>query len=232
MAIALVPGQHAQASFGGSASSISVSFPVATTAGNLICELSMANSAQNPTTPTDDKGNTYAVSAPQTVSILGGQVVTGYYARNCIGGTVVVTANFSAPTSFQGIAISEYSGADPTSIVLDQSDGLYTAATTDALSPAKTPSMAGELIWGGCVNNIGASNVAGTVFTLLDTNAGSGHAHEYFVQGTPVAISTEFKAGSSGAWAVLIATFRPLPPDPHANERPVFLAPALDGWGE
>lgn len=231
MAIALVSGQHAQANFGGSASSISVSFPAGTTAGNLICELSLANSAQNPTTPTDDKSNTYAVSAPQTVSVAGGQVVTGYYSRNCIGGTVVVTANFSAPTSFQGIAISEYSGADPSTAVLDQSGGLYTASTADAFSPPKNPSVPGELIWGGCVNNIGASNTSGTIFTLLDTNAASGHAHEYAVQTAALTVSTEFKAASGGAWAVLIATFRPVI-DPHAAEALVFAPAVLDGWGE
>lgn len=208
MAIALVSGQHASASLATPASAIPVSFPAGTGVGNLIAVVAMCNSAQTALAPTDDKGNSYAASAPETTSVAGGQNVSGWYAKNCAGGAVVVTAHFSASTSFCAVAVSEYSGVDPIS-PLDQVGGLYTPSTADALSPSRTPLVGGELIWGGCVNNIGASNTAGTPFTLLDTDAAAGHAHEYFVQGIGGALSAEFKAASAGAWAVLIATFRP-----------------------
>lgn len=208
MAILLVTGQHASLSRGTAGATISVSFPAPTTAGNLILVLAMCNSAQSALAPTDDKGNSYAASAPETTSVAGGQKVSGWYARSGIGGVVSVTANFSASTSFCAIAISEYSGVDPLA-PLDQVGGLYTPSTADALSPVVTPLRSDELIWGGCVNNIGVSNTAGTNFTLLDTDAASGHAHEYFVQGVGAAIAAEFKAASAGAWAVLVATFRP-----------------------
>src|SRR6267378_166160 len=109
MPIVLVTGQHADANFSGSANSIAVSFPASTAGGHLITEVSLCNSAQTATTPTDDKSNTYAVSAPQTIETPGTQVITGYYAKNCVAATLTVTAHFSANTGFQGIQIAEWS---------------------------------------------------------------------------------------------------------------------------
>lgn len=212
MPIALVTDQHALTNLGSPGASVAAAFPSGTRGGNLICVLAMCSNAVTATAPTDDKGNTYLVGAPETTSAVGGQRVSHWYAKNCAPETRVVTAHFSASSNFSAVAIAEYEGADQLA-PLDKTGGLETTSTADALSPAVVPSVNGELIWGGCVNNTGASNVAGTPYTLLDTNAASGAAHEYQIQGVAASITTEFK-GALGAWAVLVATFKPAPAPP------------------
>lgn len=205
MAIALVTGQHAQAASVTSAATIAVSFPLATTAGTLLTVSASSNQAGTHATPTDDKSNSYAASAPPTD---GGTTerVSGWYAKNSISGTVSVTAHFSPSAGLLGIEIAEWSGAD-TSAPLDKQGGLATGATTDAFSPSVTPTTDGQLIWGACMNDQDVP-VAGTGYTLLDSTGTTGIGHEYKIQSTAAAVTTEFSEAFSGQWVVLIATYK------------------------
>lgn len=205
MAIALVTGQHAQATSVTSAATIAVSFPVGTTAGNLITIAPSSDQTGTHATPTDDKSNTYAASAPSTD---GGTTerVSGWYAKNCIAAAVSVTAHFTTAAANLGIEIAEFSGAD-TSAPLDKTGGLATSAATDAFSPSVTPTTNNQLIWGASKNDQDIP-VAGTGYTLLDADGLVGIGHEYLIQGTAAAVTTEFSETFSGQWVVLIATYK------------------------
>ncbi len=168
----------------GSRSSDSLTFPSATTSGNLIVVSVGWSELLVTASISDNKGNTYTSAIGPTNGPQGARAQT-FYAQNITGGaTHTVTVTYSGTVGFQSHCIHEYSGAATTG-VLDVAAAA--SGTSTAPSASGTTTNANDLIFGWCYDNNGTLT-AGSGFTVR--------------QAPDVAAKTEDKnVTSTGSWA-------------------------------
>jgi hypothetical protein len=226
VAIALVSGQKAAAGGGAGLTTVAVSYPAATTAGNLL--LLHVGGSQRVSTVTDDGGNTWRV-----IKFTAGEAGVGaseiWYCWNCLA-TTTVTATFVASATFRFATVSEYSGADNVADPFDHgvgSDDQGTAAASITV-PDRTPAVNGELVYcAGRNTGVGPSTV-NSPFTQL-SGAGFADCDGYVVQGAASAAHGDVNNTGDTHWTVHMATFRPsgtnpVPPATWASNLPMVVA--------
>jgi len=148
---------------GSSASSLSLSFPANTAAGDLILVAFDYNTNATPTV-TDSQGNVFTAIGNQLTSP-GGARSRVYYAKNITGGADTVTVNLSASSAWLEVYLTEYSGADPTNPIDAQAGSSGKAGSVS--SGKATTTAAGDLIFGYCVGDWVCT--AGSGFTARST---------------------------------------------------------------
>lgn len=195
------------------ATSVSATFDSSVTAGNLIVAVvSINNTSETINSTTDTQSNSYTPLDNPTDDSGNGQRAAAFYAENVTGGSVTVTANFSA--SVVGIiAIHEISGADITS----PEDGHAAQAQTnpgtgtDAVTSGDiTPSADGAYIFGATFVSGGSTTpTIGTNFALREQNAFR-VTTEDLIQGSAGAIAATFTTtGAIDDFITFIVAFKP-----------------------
>ena len=132
-----------------SASTVTVSYAQAQTAGNLnVVVVGWNNSTSQISSLTDSKGNAYVLAVGPTVES-GAAIQAIYYAKNITAATAngnTVTVTFTASTPYPDIRIAEYSGIDPSVPVDVTAAGQGTSGTSS--SGAVTTGSANDLLVG------------------------------------------------------------------------------------
>ncbi len=188
------------------ANSISVSFGAASTSGNLVVvHIDWDGQANNITSVTDNKGNSYKKISGTTDWNGVNYAAELWYAYNITGGAgaITVKAKLSGnPTSFSQIYISEYSGIVSVADPLDQNS--VAANNTAAVSSGlKTTTYNNELIYGASIGASGALT-KGAGFTLR-----SG-ANSNIIEDKNAATVGSYNAAftsAGGFWVAQMATF-------------------------
>jgi hypothetical protein len=204
--IARVQGNSAEAT---AQSSISVSFLSATTAGDMIIAFVRMSTTSQTVKVTDSAGNTYidAVSQSQTAD---GSQVHIFYASKINGGPDSLTATFSGINNHPFMAVYEYSGITALDSIA-HAQGVSAGPASGNTAPASSPN---ELVFGGLdlPSSLGVSVAAGPGFTMefQDVNQfGSRAATEDAITNLPGPFNATFSLSGSGAWASIVASFKP-----------------------
>ena len=145
----------------GSASSLSLSFPKSTVAGDLILIAFDFNNIATPSSITDSQGNLFIEVGSQLTSP-GGARSRVYYAKNIKGGPDAVTVTLSANSAWIELYLTEYSGVDKTNPIDAQAGA---SGNTGAVSSGNvTTTVPGDMIYGYCVGDwtckVGSGQVA------------------------------------------------------------------------
>jgi len=151
-----------------SASSLPLSFPTNTIAGDLIMVAFGFDTNSTFSSITDSQGNVFTEVGSQLTSP-GGARTRVYYAKNIKGGPDTVTINLSANSAWIELYLTEYSGVDQTNPIDAQAGA---SGTAGAVSSGKaTTTVAGDVIYGYCVGDWVCT--AGSGFTARSTFNGN-----------------------------------------------------------
>jgi hypothetical protein len=193
------------ASSAAAASSLSVGFASANTAGNLIViAASSDNVAATITAVSDTKGNTYVKATDATPLNSDHGTLTGvWYATNCQAGANTVTVTHSAGNTY--LAIHEFSGI-ATASALDVAASA--TGTTSTPSVSATTTASGDLVF-GAIRNPRSGLTAGAGFTKDEEPAWA----EWLTTEHKVASSTGSQTvngtiSTGGLWGAHVVTFK------------------------
>ncbi len=148
----------------GASSTLSLSFPANTVAGNLILVGFDFDSNSTLSSVTDSQGNLFAEVGSQLTSP-GGSRSRVYFAKNIKGGADTVTVNLSANSAWFELYVSEYSGVDPVNPIDGQAGS--SGSGTSVSSGNATTTTAGDVIYGYCVADWACT--VGSGFTARST---------------------------------------------------------------
>ena len=163
-------------------SSLSLTFPTNTLAGDLILVAFDYGTNTTPSSVSDSQGNVFTpvgnlLSSPRP------QFSQVYYAKNIKGGADTVTVTLSASSSYLEVYLTEYAGIDPANPIDAQAGAAGPAGAVS--SGNATTTVANDVIYGYCV---GDSFCTG----------GSGFAARSSFDGN---LSEDTMAGSAGIYA-------------------------------
>jgi len=148
----------------GPASSLSLSFPTNTVAGDLILVAFDYSTNAIPASVTDSQGNVFTSVGNQLTSP-GGVRSRVYYANNIAGGADTVTVNLSANSSWIDLYLTEYTGVSQTNPIDAQAGASGNGGAVS--SGNATTAVAGDLIYGYCVGEWACT--VGSGFTARST---------------------------------------------------------------
>ena len=134
----------------GTPSSLSLSFPANTLAGDLLLVAFDYDTNVTPSSVTDSQGNVFTPVGNQ-LSSPGGALSQVYYAKNIKGGADTVTVTLSANSSYIELYLTEYSGIDATNPIDAQAGASGSAGAVS--SGNATTTAAGDIIYGYCVGD-------------------------------------------------------------------------------
>ena len=184
----------------GNSSSLTLSFPANTLAGDLLLVAFDYANGVTPSAVTDSQGNSFTlVRNPLTTPA--GAVSSVYYAKNIKGGADTVTVTLSANSSYLEVYLSEYSGINPTSPI-DAEAGASGTAGAVSSGAAKT-TVAGDMIYSFCVADWACTAGSGfTTRSTLDSNL-----IEDMVAGNPGQYAATGTANKG--WSMLMVALKP-----------------------
>jgi hypothetical protein len=185
-------------------SSVTVSFKVAQTAGNLnVVVVGWNDTTTTIQSVTDNLGNQYILAAGPVKGT--GLTQSVYYAKDILGGSNSVIVTFSKSASFPDVRVLEYSGADTANPL----DAVASASgnSASANSGSATTTAANELIFGA--DTVATGNLtAGTNFTLrILTSPDSDLAEDRTVT-TTGSYSATATLSSSGPWVMQMVALK------------------------
>jgi hypothetical protein len=151
-------------SVSGSASSLSLSFPSSTMAGDVILVAFDYDTNATASSVTDSQGNVFTAIGNQLTSP-GGARSRVYSAKNIKGGTDTVTVNLSANSGYIELYLTEYTGVDQTNPIDAQAGASGSAGSVS--SGNATTTVAGDVIYGYCVGD--AACTVGSGFAARST---------------------------------------------------------------
>jgi chitodextrinase len=160
--------QIAAKSSSAATNSLSLSFGLKTTAGNLILIGFDFDTNSTPSSITDSQGNTFTEVGTQ-LTTPGGARSRVYVAKNIKGGSDTVTVNLTANSAWIELYISEYSGVNTVNPVDAQAGASGSAGTVS--SGAATTTAAGDMLYGYCLGDW--SCTAGSGFKARSTFDGN-----------------------------------------------------------
>ena len=146
------------------ASTLSLSFPANTTAGNLILVSFDFDSNATLSSVSDSLGNLFTEVGSQLTSP-GGARSRVYFAKNIKGGPDTVTVNLSANSAWIEVYVSEYSGVDTVNPIDGQAGA--SGSSTSVSSGNATTTVTGDVIYGYCVGD--SACTVGSGFTARST---------------------------------------------------------------
>ena len=130
-----------------SSQSLSVTFPVNTSAGDLVLIAFDHGSSASLSSLTDSQGNVLT-PVGNALTSPGGTVSRVYYAKNIKGGPETVTVTLSTNSPWMELYLTEYSGIDPNNPIDAQAGATGNAGA--ASSGTATTTSAGDVIFGYC----------------------------------------------------------------------------------
>jgi hypothetical protein len=184
----------------GAASTLSLSFPANTAAGDTVLVGFDFDTNASLSSLSDSQGNAFSVvGAPLTTP--GGAQMRVYYAQNIKGGADTVTVNFSGSSAYIEVYLTEYAGLNPTSPIDAQAGATGNAGSVSSGTVRTT--VAGDVIYGYCAGDwactVGAGFVTRSTFDsnlIEDMSAGA--------PGTYAAT-----ASASSGWAMQMVALKP-----------------------
>jgi len=191
----------------GTASSTSVSFPSASTAGNWIGVVIRAGKSGQVFTVTDSRGNTYH-NAIQFNEVIDGTTLGIFYAENITGGVNTVSVSDTILGTLR-IAILEYSGV----ALANSLDGAAVANQGTSASPtvSLTTTVNGDLLLGEMSTANAAIFTAGSGYTIEETVPAQPNTKlivEDRVQTTAGSASASASLAASDSWGAALAAFK------------------------
>ena len=182
------------------ASSLAVTFPSSTVAGDVILVGFDYATTASASSVTDSQGNAFTqVGSPVTTP--GGATSAIYYATNIKSGSDTVTVHLSASSAFIEVYQAEYHGVN-TASPIDAHVGATGAAGTVSSGNATT-TVAGDIIFGYCVGD--SACTAGAGFASRSTL--DGNLTEDMTAGNPGAYAATGVANSS--WSMKMVALKP-----------------------
>ena len=204
--IGFVQSNSAPTTFQPSLTTVSATFSVAQSAGNLnVVAIGWGDTTSLVSTVTDSRGNTYTQAGGTTTGSGLRQAI--YYAKNIAAGSNTVTVTFNQAAVYPDIRILEYSGLDTSNPLDVTAAGVGTG--TLATSAAASTTAANELIFGAGSNGDGFSG-AGAGFTLRMINYYGNLAEDKTVSSTG-SYNVSAPLQKSTVWIIQMATFRAAP---------------------
>ena len=188
------------------ASTVSVTYPLSQTAGNLnIVAVGWNDSTSSVSSISDSRGNTYTLAIGPTTGTSLRQSI--YYAKNILGGSNTVTVTFNQAASFVDVRVFEYSGLSTTA-PLDVTAAASGSGTTASSGPATT-TAANELVFGAAMTG-GVIKAAGSGFTsrLITPDGDIGEDKLVSATGSYTATAPVTAYAGSTTWVMQMATFR------------------------
>ena len=146
------------------ASTLSLSFPANTTAGNLILVGFDFDSNATLSSVSDSQGNLLTEVGSQLTSP-GGARSRVYFAKNIKGGPDTVTVNLSANSAWIEVYVSEYSGVDTVNPIDGQAGA--SGSSTSVSSGNATTTVANDVIYSFCLAD--SACTVGSGFTARST---------------------------------------------------------------
>jgi hypothetical protein len=201
---------QSNAASGSGVGSLSVSFPAANHAGDLILAVVRMSTTWQTVAIGDTAGNAYAQAASQLQTADGHQLHL-FYAKNIAGSVNTVTATFSSTNNHPWIAVFEYSGLSATNPLDQTISAQGSGASADSGSTAVTAG-ANELVFAAAGFPASYTGVvtAGTGYSLLLQDTGSERAAtESITTSSTGAFHGTFNLNPSTYWSAIVATFRP-----------------------
>jgi hypothetical protein len=200
---------QSNAAHGSAQGSLSVSFPAANHAGDLIIAVVRMSTTWQTVTIGDSAGNAYALAASQPQAADGHQLFL-FYAKNIAGVANTVTATFSSTNNHPWVAIFEYSGLSTTAPLDQVAHAQGSGGLADSGATAVT-AAANELVFaaGGFLASYTGSVPAGSGYALLlqDTTSERG-ATESLTTSSTGAFHGTFNLNPSTYWSAIVATFK------------------------
>lgn len=191
----------------GGASSRNLAFVSDVTAGSLI--VVAISSSHSISSVTDSRGNTYTEAVPYNA-----HNIAIWYAQNAFAGATTVTVNYSGSTSYDSVAIHEYSGV-ATSGALDttasfSSFGSISAGTDSFTTSNITPVLRRSLLFGFAQIAYPLATAPGTGFTQRQEPFVNTMTQDA-IQIEPVSTAASFShsGGTSTDTCGLLCVFKP-----------------------
>jgi subtilisin family serine protease len=194
---------------GKGATSVSATFGMANTSGNLIVAFVRMSSTGQTVSLSDSLGNTYASAVSQVQSADGHQTYI-LYAKNVRAGSNTVRATFSGANNHPFLAIYEFAGLSATNPLDQTASGQAVDSASIVVSP-RTTGTANELIFmgAGFPYSWGGNVTAGGGFTMgLQDIATSRAASEFRIVSATGSYSGGFGLSALANWSGVLATFR------------------------
>jgi hypothetical protein len=184
--------------------SVTVTYPVAQTAGDLNIVVVGWNDTTSTVTQVNDlQHNNYLLAVGATSGTRVRQSI--YYAKNIAGGANTVTVTFNQKALYPDVRILEYSGLDTVN-PLDVTAGAVGTGTT-ANSGSATTRFSNELIFGaGTTSN--TFHAPATGFTIRIVTSPDGDVAEDRIVSSTASYNAAATLLSSGNWVMQMATFR------------------------
>ncbi len=184
----------------GSASTLSLSFPANTAAGDLILVAFDYDTNALPTSVADSQGNVFTEVGSQLNSP-GGARSRVYYAKNIKGGADTVTVTLSANSAWLELYLSEYSGVDQVNPIDAQIGATGNAGAVS--SGNATTTVAGDVIYGFCLAD--STCTVGSGFAARSTL--NNNLIEDKTAGAPGSYATTGTANNG--WTMQLVALRP-----------------------
>jgi len=183
-----------------SASTLSLSFPQNTTAGDLILVAFDYDMNTTPSSVTDTQNNVFTPIGSQLTSPAGARSRV-YYAKSIKGGADMVTVNLSGNSAWIELYISEYTGVDTVNPIDAQAGASGGAGAVS--SGSATTTATGDVIYGYCVGD--SMCRAGAGFTGRSTF--HGNLIEDMTAGNPGSYAATGTANHG--WSMQMLALRP-----------------------
>ena len=186
------------------ATTATVTYPIAQTAGNLnVVIIGWADTTATVQAVTDSSGNTYNLAFNPTLGTGISQAI--YYAKNInAAASNTVTVTFSAAAQSPDVRVLEYSGLD-TGNPLDAGGGAAGSGTAVDSGPITTSGAADLII--GASTVIGSVTAAGPAFTTVAITA-AGDNVEHLIGPPPGAIDATATQNVNGPWVMQAVAFQ------------------------
>ena len=199
--VAIGFGQVAASTPQTTTATVTVTYPLAQTAGNFnIVVVGWNDTAATVQSVTDSAGNKYSLAIGPTSGT--GLRQSIYYAGSILGGSNTVTVQFDQAAAFPDIRILEYQGVTTLDMVAGASGN-----SASANSGAATTTAENELIFGADMVAT-LTNAAGSGFTSRIITVPDGDIAEDKVAATAGSNSATATLTSAGPWIMQMATFK------------------------
>lgn len=193
---------------GSGVSSVSVGFPSANTAGNLIIALVRMSTTTQTVTVSDTLGNAYvdAVAQPQNAD---GHQIHIFYAKNIKAGSNTVQATFSAANNHPWLAIYEFSGLSTSAPLNLTHSAQGSSSTTDTGSVAGTGGAQLVFSAAGFPNSWTGTATSGAGYKagVQSTNTARSDTEYQILSNFTGNYSATFALSSSTNWSCALASF-------------------------
>jgi len=201
---------QANALQGSAVTSVSVAFPVANTAGNLILAFVRMSSSTQTVTLTDSAGNAYIQAVAQVQTTDGSQIQL-FYAKNVLGAPNTVKATFSATNNHPWLAIYEYKGLNLTNPLDQTANGQGSNSAPNSGATGGTTSS-NELVFAamGLPASYSGTQTVGSGYSFLEQDTvSSPAANESMLVTSTGSYTATFTLSVTANWSAIVGTFRP-----------------------